>query len=341
MPTICTEYDHVSSQYDRIVRVSGTDKTYIQLAQLAADWGRRAQVKREELNIPELLDDDKPDFLEDLLPFKDHPAFLAASDGMQRTILSCGWLAYNEKTVDIEARVITPACLHIVYGELPGLRDGVSRQLASETLVDEAYHTLLVSNASHVTRTQRDLSNLRIPTSALVVKMQVAQALCGESWQKTLIQLVTAIVSEIFISDYLALLSGETSIQPFNRLTVARHRRDELAHSNIFRNLARGLYAALSPQERTFFLDILPKPVRWFANLEWDVWYAMLRHIGFPHAETVIQECRRQNEENLQRLDYAGIIALAEELDMGSGQRCMDRFVQEGLLSETGLAGVA
>jgi hypothetical protein len=35
-------------------------------------------------------------------------------------------------------------------------------------------------------------------------------------------------------SDYLRLLSEEMAIQPFNRLTVEAHRRDELAHGSIF-----------------------------------------------------------------------------------------------------------
>lgn len=341
MNTIAMQPARVLRAYDEGLTRSASDQAPAVLTRLAANWGRRAQVKREEIEVIQLLDAERPDFLPALLPFKDHPLFLAASDQMQQTILSCGWLAYNEKTVDIEAHIITPACLHIVYGEVPGLGDGVSRQLASETLVDEAYHTLLVSNASHVTRTQRHLEALPVPLSALVTKMREAQDQCSESWQKVLIHLATAIVSEVFISDYLKLLSGDMSIQPLNRLTVAMHRRDELAHSSIFRHLAKALYAALGTRERAFFLEVLPKPVRWFANQEWDVWQAMLHHIGFAQTETVINDCRRQNEENLTRLDYSGILDLAEALGMGPDQRGLDSFAQEGLLEEPALAGVA
>lgn len=192
---VCTTFEVTDQDFTCPEESSGTYEARARLHRLAVNWERRAQVKREELRAEALIDDRKPDFLLEILPFQAHPAFLAASDEMQQQILSCGWLAYNEKTVDIEAHIITPACLHMIYGEVPGLRDGVSRQLASETLVDEAYHTLLVSNASQVTRTQRHLEGLPIPTSALVTKMRQAQSLYCESWQRILIQLATAIVS--------------------------------------------------------------------------------------------------------------------------------------------------
>ena len=75
---------------------------------LAHTWGQRARVKQRQLDDATLFDHSKDDFLPSLLPFGDHPAFLAASTGMQKLILSCGWLAYNEKTVDIEAKMSPP-----------------------------------------------------------------------------------------------------------------------------------------------------------------------------------------------------------------------------------------
>src|SRR5687767_15157063 len=71
------------------------------LQRLANSWGRRARVKQPELDSETLFDESKDDFIPDLLPFRDHPAFLAAPDGMRQQILSCGWLAYNEKTHSI------------------------------------------------------------------------------------------------------------------------------------------------------------------------------------------------------------------------------------------------
>jgi hypothetical protein len=304
------------------------------LAKLANNWGRRAQVKRPELEVDTLCDESKDDFLPALLPFKDHPAYRAAPESMRQKVLSCGWLAYNEKTVDIEAKVIAPACLHVVYGEVPGLRDGLSIRLASQTLVDEAYHIFLVTRACQVTRERRDLLSVALPESNLVLKMRKFQEQYSERWQKILVQLATAIVSEVFISDYLKLLSSDMSIQPFNRLTVDAHRRDELAHSSIFKSLTRCIYTALGMKERAFFMDVLPKPVRWFANVELDMWHAMLQQIGFLKADAVINACKSMNEENLARIDFSDLIALAAELGILETQRGVESFHREGLMDD-------
>jgi P-aminobenzoate N-oxygenase AurF len=183
-----------------------------------------------------------------------------------------------------------------------------------------------------VTRDKRGLGAMTLPESQLIVKMRAAQAECSAPWQKILVQLATAIVSEVFISDYLKVLSTEMAIQPFNRLTVYAHWRDELAHGSIFKGLTKCLYGSLNAHERAFFTEVLPKPVHWFANIELEVWQAMLRQIGFGAADTVIRDCRSANEENLARIDYADLIALAEELGLLEGQRGLDSFARAGLV---------
>jgi hypothetical protein len=45
---------------------------------------------------------------------------------------------------------------------------------------------------------------------------------------------------------------------------------------------------------------------------------AMLRQIGFRATDTVIRDCRSANEENLARIDYAGLITLAAVSNSGS-----------------------
>jgi P-aminobenzoate N-oxygenase AurF len=302
------------------------------LQRLANTWGRRARVKQPELEGETLFDASKDDFIPALLPFQDHPAFLAAPDDMRTQILSCGWLAYNEKTVDIEAKIVAPACHHIIAGDVPGLHDGVSKQIAGQTLVDEAYHELLVLHACQVTRARRGLGALALPESQLIVKMRQEQAQCSAPWQQILVHLATAIVSEVFISDYLRLLSQAMTIQPFNRLTVEAHRRDELAHGSIFKGLTKCLYGSLTQHERAFFIEVLPKPVQWFANSELEVWQAMLQHIGFRATDTVIRDCRSANEANLARIDYTDLLTLAEELDLLEEPTGLDSFARAGLV---------
>jgi P-aminobenzoate N-oxygenase AurF len=320
------------SEVDTVPLPQAESRTRALLRRLATNWARRARVKQPELDGETLFDASKDDFTPDLLPFQHHPAFVAAPDDMRTRILSCGWLAYNEKTVDIESKIVAPACHHIIAGDVAGLVDEVSKQIAAQTLVDEAYHELLVVNACRVTRERRGLQAVTMPETQLIVEMRRAQAQCHTRWQQILVQLATAIVSEVFISDYLNRLSRATTIQPFNRMTVSAHRHDELAHGSIFKGLARCLYGSLDRRARAFFAEVLPRPVHWFANVELDVWQAMLHQIGFPATDLVIRDCRSANEENLARIDYSDLIALAEELGLLDEQRGLDSFARAGLV---------
>ena len=301
------------------------------LQKMSQSWQKRAQVKTQEIDIKSTVDYSLPDFRADLLPFKDHPEFLKASPEMKSKILSCGWLAYNEKTIDIESKIINPACNHIIHGEVPGVDDEISQQIASETLVDESYHILLVNKACHLTRHKRDLKSIKLPDFNLIVKMRQEQDKWSESWQKVLIQIATATVSELFISDYLDLLADDRTIQPFNRLVVDTHRRDEMAHGIIFNHLSKHIFSKLTGEQQEFFIKILPKPVRWFANIELTVWKAMLKQIGFANADKVITDCAAANEVNLLRIDYTGIMSLAKELGILNSSRGIDSFGEAGL----------
>jgi hypothetical protein len=111
------------------------------------------------------------------------------------------------------------------------------------------------------------------------------------------------------------------------------HRREELLHSSIFKNIAKCIYTSLSIKKREFFMKILPLPIRWFANLELDVWDSMLHQIGFQNTYTLINDCRSINEENLAMINYSGLIALAKELETSSTRLDMDSFYSEGLIA--------
>ncbi len=309
------------------------------LWKMTSNWPSRSQSAcvRESIALefkPEMaFDKDKDDFRADLLPFKAHPDFLCAPLEFQKKALSCGWLAYNDKTIDIESKVVSPACSHIIYKEVPGIEDSTSQLLASETLVDEAYHIQLVVKVCRLTRFHRQMEGLRATGFSLAKEMEREKAIHAEPWKKVLVQMAAAIVSEVFISDYLTLLAYDSEIQPLNRLTVHTHLKDEKAHHGIFIGLAKCMYAHLDSEQQEFFADMLPKPVRWFASLEFDVWILMLHQIGFPNADKIVQDCRSEASINLARIDYSGIISLAEELGVLDSQRGIDSFGKAELIS--------
>jgi alpha-N-dichloroacetyl-p-aminophenylserinol N-oxygenase len=300
------------------------------LERLALTWPRRAHVKKGEL--APLFEEGKEDFLESLLPFHDLDQYRSCAPALKSRVLSCGWLLYNAKTVQIETAIVNPACLSIIQRELPGFAAESTQHAVCQAMVDEVHHVYLVEQASRLTRRHRSLEQLSVPTFALVRNMRRRQQGYPEAWQRRLVQFATAVVSEIFISDYLNVLSASEEVQAFNRETVAAHRHDELAHSPLFRSLAHLLAAELDDRQRSTFVDVLPECVVWFADRELDTWLAVLRQIGFPDAEGMIGECRSLGVADLKRLDYSRVIALAGELGLLS-RRAEDRFSRYGLVA--------
>jgi|GEM_PF-731302 len=303
------------------------------LAKMGEMWKDRAQVKNEEFEVEMMYSDEYDDFLDRLIPFHQHPRYGELDDEMRTKILSSGWIAYNEKTIDIESKIISPVCNEIIYGTLPGTRDETIKWLAAETLVDEAYHILMVINTARSSRTQRGLLDLRLPSFDLVNNIELEAAKYSENWQKKIVRLVACIVSEVFISDYLSLLSDADGVQPINQITTDAHRKDELAHSGIFRHLTKEIVRHLTPRELAFFAHMLPRPMRWFASQELSVWETILQQLGYPHTKEVIGDTRAEAEVALFRVDFSELIELSEETGLLDTPEGRESFVAEGLLS--------
>lgn len=301
------------------------------LDKLVGAWPRRAYAKKPELEP--FFEDGKEDFLESLLPFHDMPQYQVCSPELKSKVLSCGWLMYNTKTVQIETDIVNPICLSILQREMPGLHGREPQTAVCETMVDESYHVHLVEQASRLTRHRRGLQDLIVPKFNLIHHMQRRQQEYSEPWQRRTVQFAAAVVSEIFISDYLHQLSENTEIQPFNRMTVAAHRHDELAHSPLFKCLAQLFSGELDDRERALFADVLPEPVLWFADRELDAWLAVLRQIDFPDAEEMIRDCKGAGLIDLDKLDYSGVLALAEEIGVMDAAEKRDSFARHGLVA--------
>ncbi|MFJ2742925.1 diiron oxygenase [Streptomyces sp. NPDC087440] len=301
------------------------------LERLAASWPRRAQVKKPEREP--FFEAGKEDFLESLLPFRHMPQYLSGPPELRSRILSAGWLMYNAKTVQIETEIVNPACLDILRGTMPGLPLEAVQTAVCETMVDEVYHVHLVEQASRLTRSRRGLEDLVIPQFNLVGHMKERQQRSADPGQRRMIQFATAVVSEIFISDYLHLLSESQEIQSFNRMTVAAHRHDEMVHSPLFMSLAQLFSHGLTEAQRAAFADVLAEPVVWFADRELDVWLSLLRQLGFPRADEMIGECRNSGAADLTALDYSAIVSMAQEIGLLDSAAARDSFARQGLIA--------
>jgi len=305
------------------------------LEKMGVVWKDRAQVKNEEYEVEMMYSTEYDDFLDRLIPFHQHPRYGEIDDEMRTTLLSSGWIAYNEKTIDIESKIISPICNEIIYGTLPGTRDETIKWLAAQTLTDEAYHVLMVIQTARMARTQRGLLDLRLPSFDLVNQIELEAAKYSENWQKKIVRTVACICSEVFISDYLSLLSDADDVQPINKITTDAHRQDELAHSGIFRHLTKEIVQHLTPRELAFFAQMLPRPMRWFASQELNVWETILQQLNYPHTKEVIGDTRAQAEVALFRVDFSELIELAQETGLLDTPEGRESFEAEGLLGNT------
>lgn len=297
-------------------QLSDTSDASDPFSRFCASWPERASVKGREPHLDAVFDRRLPDFPTELLPFHDHSDFRTVPPEVQESVLSCGWLAYNAKTIAIESTIISPACMHVINDDVTGISGRHQRQAIAQALVDEAYHILLTSNACDMTRSLRRLEHITLPPFELILRMQQCQDRYAAPWQKTLIQLGTAIVSELVISDYLRLISEAEGIQPLNVLTTLIHRRDESAHSGLFRTLGKSLYSVVNEDERAFLIQAMASSIRWFSGQELNVWRHILRQLSFPNAERMLDDCADSTHETGATLDVASVERLLTEIEI-------------------------
>ena len=322
MATTEQQHQHTPSEAEKV------------LAQMSRHWGDRAQVKSVEYDLDLVYDQKRDDFLPDLIPLKGHPDYDEYFDDFRSEILAGGWIVYNEKTIDIEAKIVSPVCTDLIYKNIPCQDHELVRFAAAETLVDESYHILMVVNAMMVCKKKRGFDTMELSGFSLTEKMNAEIAKADYEWQKLIIRLGTSIVSEVFISDYLGLLSDAKNIQPINRITTHAHKQDELAHSGLFKTFSKQIFAQFDEKQKRYFTEFLPKPINWFASREMDVWNQILTQIKYPHADKIIAESREEHGNvDLSRIDYSELVELATEIGLLDTTMGRESFIREGIIA--------
>lgn len=161
-------------------------------------------------------------------------------------MLAGGWIMYNEKTIYIEDEVINPACRILLRGELPGVSDSHVKEVIAQTLVDEQFHILMCLEVCNSARERHTLQSLKLPKPRLIERVEQAIHDASTHEEVALVKMAYALVAEMTINIYLKALSDDTTIQPLNRINTDMHRRDEAAHSTIFRELGISIYRGLN-----------------------------------------------------------------------------------------------
>lgn len=293
------------------------------LEKVSRSWPGRAQIRRDRF-APPAFEPDRPDFLDRLLPFGAHPIYRAYAPALRQQVLTCGWLIYNHKTIAIELELITPACLDLMHGDGPGRVSWEAGAVIAQTLADEAYHTLLAVNVCKLTSAHRGIA---LPPLRLQLLERLARSIAAQERRDGwLARLAYATVSELFVSDYLRLLSTDASIQPIYREAVAAHERDERAHRKLFPLLLHELAARLDERQRRIFVDAAAEALVAFGDREHDAWATALDCIDAPDRGRLIEQAREDAGARALEMDTSVLFATLEQLGLTRDAYAIDRL---------------
>lgn len=288
------------------------------ISRLVGNWHRRATVKRQEPQVEGLFDVARPDYPEGIVPFVGHPVWDGLPPERRDQMLSWAWLAYNRHTILAEHRIANPAFAYVIEGEFPSLGGPALETSLAQAMVDEQYHTLMHLNASTVTRQQRKIEtpDSILPAPHIVSRHQELRDGCAEEWQRKLVTLAFATVSETSISAYLNLLSDDPDIQEINTTTVRLHNRDEICHASITGELAKTVYDFLGKDQKRFFVDTMITGLEAFVANDYRTWQRILKLHDVADADRMISEIQHDaGRKNLVR-DFSGLHSLLSEMDL-------------------------
>ncbi|GAA4791706.1 diiron oxygenase [Streptomyces ziwulingensis] len=289
------------------------------LRRLADSWPRRATIRTDLDRIaqPEEYDEALPDYPERLLPFAEHPLFLAAGPEQRRRVNTLAWLVYNERVIAAEEYVANPTFAMIMHGVFPGADHPDLRRSVQQAHVDETWHTYMHMVAMRRTREVRQVAGEpHYPHTVTYRRLLEAEADVQEKWERDLLKLVWTTVSEISVNAYLELLARDETIQPLHALVPRLHARDESAHSSVMVEVAKELYVHLTDEQRRAFVDALPRALHAFVAQDFEVWPGILHHAGIAHAEEIVADVRARADTALLVRDFSGIRRIVREMEL-------------------------
>ncbi|MFT5421274.1 MAG: hypothetical protein ACI9D5_002029 [Candidatus Endobugula sp.] len=276
-------------------------------------WNKRAKVLDGDPSVELAFDPEKDDFKESLLPFHQHAAWLSADEDMKRKVLSYGWIIYNEKTIQIESKLIAPVCDLLIDAEYPGSRNDAIQNSISQALVDEGFHTLMAVKSINIVYRERGLKRIKLPKFQLIRQLDKMLLECQDNEERKLVRLAVACASETLITDYLGALSKDDRLQPLCYVTVEAHAADEWSHASVFSYTMAEIFQHLSPEHRSLYINTLPQAVQAFGDNELDVWESVLSAIDFPSYQQIITDSRDERSQGIC-VDVKGIAKLLSSL---------------------------
>jgi hypothetical protein len=236
-------------------------------------------------------------------------------------VLAGAWVAYNEKTIDVEVAVTTPACAVLLLGELQGLHTPALKRLIAQTQIDEQFHILMCLDACLLTRRMHGIEKLEFPKSLVSIELAAAITAAARPRDADLIRVAFAAVAEVTVNSYLDLLADDTVIQPFNRETTALHRHDESFHRDIYKEMVVRVFPSLEPSDREVFIRALTAGLKAFVKVDFRSWRAILDFVCPEAASVIVDMCEAGAPKRIVR-DYSGFRGLLA--DIGVAEHTID-----------------
>lgn len=284
---------------------------------LAANWKRRATVKRDDPGLLDLFDPTLPDYPEEIVPFADHPTYKGLDPDRRSAILTWAMIALNRNTEYSETHVVNPAFGLVLKGEFPGLWGEALEISLLQAMVDEQYHILMHRMASGMTRARRgeqyEEKQLPLPYVSVTHRRLTDEA--SERWQRSLLTLAFSTTTELSIGAYLELVANAEGVQPMNVALSRLHRHDEVCHGSISGELLKVLYPQLACEQQRFLLDALCRALEAYSANDYRAWEAIMRLVGVEGGAEMLADCRAAGRTALLR-DYSGLHQVLTELEV-------------------------
>ena len=232
-------------------------------------WGRIAQVKKSDLI--KSFDCFYPDFDDNLIPIIN---LSELSDEEVSLLRSIGWIIYNNRTIDIENKLISPFCMAVLSDQLPFPSN--YKELLADTLIDESFHIRLSIQGIEIVKKFRGI-NISLPESSLAkyFKNRIFQ----NPSSQILIQMAASIASETMITDYLDLLSS-SNIQPYLRQIVVAHKKDEAIHDVVFSELSKEYLRQMDDDMKVRFAVEVKGFVDAFKQHDYNAWRQCIAQVN-------------------------------------------------------------
>ncbi|MFF5204984.1 diiron oxygenase [Streptosporangium sp. NPDC000396] len=290
------------------------------LRRLAAAWPRRATIRTDMMDVlnPGAYDPGLLDYPAGLLPFGEHPDFLAASDEQRSQVNTLAWLAYNERVIAAEEYVANPTFEMLAHGVFPGVERFEAKEAIQQSHVDEVWHTYMHMLAMQRTRQARGIvaepATYEHPVTNR--RLYALTAETSERWERDLLYLLWTAVGEISINKFLDLVAGDRTIQPMHALITRLHARDENAHGPVMFEVLKDVYASLDRKQRDLLVRTLPDAILAFGAEDYGLWLEILRFVGIPRARQIVEDSRSLPGSDLLVTDFLPIQRLARELEI-------------------------